>query len=351
MRILFLPNWSVQELDADSDQLQAPDKCVRGKPYWFFRHFPSEFRVDVLDIQKPNFLSLLEKRVNAYLWQGIKAFLRDREYDLVISHGAQSGLMYSLLRTLTFRRRPHHLIFDIGGMNGGRQNPVENAAIGFALSSRPYIVCHSKVVLDNYRDTYPQLLRRSRFVPFGVDTDDFQPQDDAPQGEYVLSFGASKRDYPTLLEAWSGVSREVQLRVIGHKAESNTSNVEFLQKVTIQELKDQIRGSLFVVIPLPVFNYSYGQMSFLQSMSLGKTVIVTKTPSSIDYLADGKGSYFVEPFDARDLREKIVFLLDNRHMLQESNRLAREHVLSHFSERLMAEEVLQYIASSFQLSV
>jgi hypothetical protein len=38
------------------------------------------------------------KKANTYFWQRIKAFFSSHDCDVLIAHGAQSGLIYSLLR-------------------------------------------------------------------------------------------------------------------------------------------------------------------------------------------------------------------------------------------------------------
>lgn len=353
MKILFLPNWEVPTLEIDDESIQAPNKYVQGKPYWFFRYFPAGTKVDIIDIQKKNKLHLLEKNtLKIYIWQAIKAFRKRKKYDIVISHGAPSGIVYSFLRRL-FPEGPPHYIFDIGGMNGGRDNRIETSILKIALKSNPYIICHSKIIIENYKKTYRNLLEHSVFIPFGVDTDYFSPlKSDATGEKYILSFGAgaSARDYKTLIKAWQELDyKDFKLRIIGERPpyeEEWPSNLEFPGMVPIKTLMEQICHSLFVVIPLPVFNFSYAQMSFLQSMSLGKTVIVTKTPGSIDYLQDYQGSFFVNPYDVEDMKEKIRLLLDEPEILKESGAKARPYILEHFTEELLGKKVAQLVVSN-----
>lgn len=351
MKILFLPNWKVHQLNVDNKAIQAPDKQVRNTSYWFFKYFTQSCTVDIIDFQQKNLLSWLEKKANTYIWQGFKAFLKSRQYDVVISHGAQSGLMYALLNTLFNRKKPLHIIFDIGAMNGARSHRLENIVIKFALKSNPSIICHSKIIIDYYKSAYPNLVRHACFIPFGVDTEYFTRQQNPNQNStnhvsYILSFGSVKRDYQTLLTAWSGINTTHRLRLIGYKQTVDIPNVDVINKVSIEALKYQIANALFVVIPLPVFNYSYGQMSFLQSMCMGKTVIVTNTPSSVDYLTDGHGSFFVKPFDVADMRAKISLLINNKKLLEESNSKARQYVLEYFAEQQMAEKVDRFIQAN-----
>lgn len=347
MKILFLPNWKVHQLDIDDDAIQAPDKQINGSnSYWFFKYFKQPYTVDIIDFQQKNLLSWLEKKANIYIWQSIKAFFQVDKYDVIISHGAQSGLMIALLNTIFNRKTPLHIIFDIGAMNGAKSHRFENAVIKFALKSNPFIICHSQIIIDYYKSAHQNLVAQSCYIPFGVDTDYFEQHDAVPatrQDSYILSFGSAKRDYKTLLAAWDGVKSTHRLRLIGCRQAVDRPNVDVIEKVSIQSLKKHISNALFVVIPLPLFNYSYGQMSFLQSMSMGKTVIVTKTPSSVDYIIDGQGAFFVKPFDVSDMHAKLSLLINNKKLLEESSNKARQYVLVHFAEQQMAEKIEQFI--------
>jgi glycosyltransferase involved in cell wall biosynthesis len=350
MKILFLPNWTVHHADADIESLQEPDKYIKGKKYWFFKYFPEDTQVDIIDIRKKNLIHRIEKKIKVYVWQAILAFRADNRYDIVISHGAQSGLVYSLLRTITKRKSPKHVIFDIGGMNGARENKIENNMIAFALKSNPYIICHSKIIIENIKKTYKSLLPQTSFIPFGVNPDEFKRDDTIETEDYVFSFGAGKRDYDTLLGAWQSANKENnKLKIAGintHRLQKGDDSVVLLGYVSVNELKLLIQKSKFVVIPLPVFNYSYGQMSFLQSMCLGKTVVVTQTPSSVDYLENENGAFFVKPYNVNDLKDKMELLLSNMDLLAENNKKARTYITANFTEKRMGENIYEYINTS-----
>jgi glycosyltransferase involved in cell wall biosynthesis len=342
MKILFLPNWRVHFLTKDQDDIQAPDKYVRGKPYWFFKYMP-DVKVDIIDFQKQNILHLIEKKyLKNYFYQSLKAFLKRKNYDVIISHGAQSGLFYSLLASLfNMGNNPLHVIIDIGGMNGSRINHYETPFIRMALKSKPAIIYHAKSQIELYNKAYPELLPISRFIQFGVDIEYFAPKNVETEN-IVLSFGYYKRDYDTLIRAWGEVQTDARLKIIGTEGKT-TDRVLYSGKVSINQLKEEITKSLFVVIPLQVFNYSYGQMSFLQSMAMGKPVIVTKTPSSVDYLIDGQGTYFVDPYNVNDMAEKIHFLLSHQESLSEFGALARKQIVDQLDEKIMAINMYEFI--------
>lgn len=348
MKILFLPNWPVVKSNADSPDLQRPDKYVYGEKYWFFRYFPEDTTVDVIDVQPDSCLYKFERKIKFYIWQAIRAFKVQRRYDVIISHGAQSGLVLSLLRTLVFRKRPPHIIFDIGGMNGGRDNRLERAMLRLALSSKPYIICHSRIIIENYQRLFPNLLPRTAFIPFGVDAEEFRPDPSVPEKNRILSFGYAKRDYPTLIEAFKSIrGSTARLKIIGMNTlpeAEGRDDIEVVPKVPIHVLRREIQSSLFVVIPLPVYKYSYGQMSLLQSMSLGKAVIVTETPGTIDYCGQlQEGLLTVRPYDVADMKDKLEMLLSDAELRKELAGKARMCVQKHFSEERMGRAVSAYI--------
>lgn len=140
----------------------------------------------------------------------------------------------------------------------------------------------------------------------------------------------------------------MKLKIIGlpHPLEDAKGNpyIKIVPKVPIEVLKEEIQASKFVIIPLPVFNYSYGQMSFLQSLSLGKAVIVTDTPSSTDYhLPQQKAITTVKPYDIEDMKEKIESFLNNNQLLTAATNEARPYVQNFFSEERMGKEIEKFI--------
>jgi glycosyltransferase involved in cell wall biosynthesis len=346
-RILFLPNWTVTQTTTTNLNLQEPNKFVKGQGYWFFKHFTGNNTIEIIDIQKQTIFHKFEKRIKFYFVQALIAFKNDKNIDIVISHGAQSGLVYSLLKTLFFKKKPLHIIFDIGGMNGARNNKIEKTIIQFALRSNPHIICHSKVIIENYRQNYPEIIKNTRYIPFGVNPEEFIPDRTIQVKNQIFSFGFAKRDYDTLIKSWQQVDHKgCKLRIAGVSSLPlmyECQDIKLLGILDLEQLKFEIQSAQFVVIPLPIYKYSYGQMSFMQSMCLGKTVIVTKTPSTEDYLINGEGAYFVKPYDVEDLKDKINYLLTNNTILDESNQKARKFIENNHTEAQMAMRIYHFI--------
>jgi len=124
-----------------------------------------------------------------------------------------------------------------------------------------------------------------------------------------------------------------------------SKNIKVFPRMTIVDLMRKIEESLFVIIPLPVQNYSCGQMSVLQSMSMGTPVVVTKVPSTVDYIEDGNGAIFVKPYDSSDMYDKIKYMLNNENRIELASK-ARRFVIDNCNEKNMAKQIFDYVIST-----
>ena len=348
MRILFIPNWNVARLASDDATVQAPDKHVEGQPYWFFTHFTSDVQVDVLDIGRDNWLRRFERRLKFYISQPIKAWRRRNGYDLVMSHGAQSGLLYELLSSWS-RRRPPHLMVDVGALNGGRETGLATRLIRYAMRRAPHLIVHSRTQLPWLERNYPNLAARACYIPFGVDVDDFVPLD-VPHERTIVSFGYAKRDFDTLCQAFASLpdSQGYRLLIIGDTSLSGSyahcPGIEFKPAQTLPQLRQAIAASAAVALILPDYPYSYGQMSVLQSMAMGKPLIVSDTASTHDYVSDAPGVMLVPVGDVDAVRRALEQMIHCDDSTRRDKGMAnRDYVVAHHSQRAMAQRIEQLI--------
>lgn len=356
IKILFLPNWRVKRISRDDASIQSPDKVVDGCRYWFFCHFKGDVDVDVLDIGKENWWRRVEHKIKFYISQPVKAFRRRNRYDVVLSHGAQSGLVYELLASFC-KKKPLHVMFDIGGLNGARINRYETPLIRFALRKAPVIIVHSSRQLELYKEHYPKLYEKAHFVPFGTDFDYFNAQctmQNAQCSRLLLSVGYAKRDYRTLCEAWQRADvGDCRLRIVGDDSlkeqYKGCQSIEFSGKIPIAELMELTRRCAAVVVPLPEYRYSYGQMTILQSMAMAKPMIVTRTTSTADYIDKAPGVMAVEPENIDSMAQTIEKMCSlNESELRQMGEENQAYVKSHFSEKQMAEKIEEIITKYTQ---
>ncbi|MBE0427548.1 MAG: glycosyltransferase family 4 protein [Nitrospirae bacterium] len=345
--ILILVNWDVHKtLDDNLHVLQSPNILERNKKYWFFKYWPEkETKVDVIDYSKLPVIHPIEKNLlRFYVVQTLKASLKLRKYDLIISHGVQSAIFLAFIRSLFGIKNTPHLIIDVGCLNGGRSRQPELSMFQFSMKSVAGLVYHVSSQKKHYDRYFPFLSKKAFFVPFGVDTEFFKPLN-VKQEDYILSIGYKFRNWLTLINAYSQIKTKTALKIVGPE-DLNIElpkNVYLQPYVPINTLKELIAKSKFVVLPLVSLPYAHGQMTLLQSMAMGKAVIVTKVPSTVDYINDLEDALFVRLNDVDDMRNKIEFLLHNPDEIFRLGENARKTIENKFTEKHMAEGIYKAI--------
>lgn len=350
MKILMLVNWKVEYCTEKPTDKQPPDYYVYGENYWFYRYFNEKPEVDIVDVHSFPWLEKFEKnKIRFYIWQTLKVLPRLGKYDLIVSHGMQSGVVLSLWRRL-FKTRAKHIVFDIGAFNSAAESGFALKLMQLASKSIDGIIYHTSSQLNYYRDFFPWLVEKSRFIRFGTDLEFFDPSDLKPSADrdsYILCVGYSKRDWTTLVSAYKKLDTDVPLRLIGHVEEAfqGSPGVEQIPFIPIKDLMNQIYNARFCVLPLESFNYSYGQMTLMQQMALGKCVLAARVPSLVDYIEDKENAVFYEPCDVEGLKEKIQLLLDHEELVKQIGNNAPVYLKNKCNEKIMAREIEEYFLS------
>ena len=392
MKILMLVNWKVTYAAQPPADLQPPDYCVQNEPYWFFRYFPKNTQVDVVDIRSFAWLERFEKeKLRFYIWQTLRVLPRLNQYDIVLSHGMQSAIVLCIIRRLFGRGRYRHVVVDVGAFNSARESGKSLRLMQFAGKSLDGVIYHTQSQRVYYEHCHPWLLNRAWFIPFGTDAAFFsgEKREDGEEGKdsgaaqgrrpraknarserpYIVCIGAAKRDWRTLLLAFHKLDEQIELRLIGIGKPEQTAlerltdgeplsekeraalseacgdeRICWIPRVPVLEMKRQIAGAAFCVLPLVSHNYSYGQMTMLQQMAMGKAVVAADVPSLAAYQRTDRTAAY-QPGDAADLRRQLAALC--RDILQENGRRCRRlgeaaarAVRELFNEERMAGEFL-----------
>lgn len=356
MKILMLVNWKIEYTDRVPEDKQPPDYFIKGKPYWFFRYFPNadDIELDVVDVRSFPWLERFEQnKIRFYVWQTLKCIPKLKRYDMVISHGMQSGIVLCLWRRLFGKRKYKHVVFDIGAFNSARESGRSLKLMQYASKSLDGVIYHTEGQRSYYEKCHPWLLDRSRYIPFGTDDVYFQETGIEPDrmNPYILCVGYHKRDWDTLLEAYAKLrdhwnesdGRLPVLRMIGKQMELDAKGVEMVPAIPIKQLIEQIQGASFCVLPLKSFNYSYGQMTLLQQMVLKKAVIVADVPSLRGYITDREDALVYEPENAGQLAELMRELVLSDELREKIAVKAQQAVRDKWNERVMATRISDFL--------
>lgn len=344
MKILMLVNWKIEYCNSVPKSKQPPDYYVKGEDYWFYRYFKNKPDVDVIDISSFPALENFEKnKLHFYIHQGLKAVPRLDKYDLVVSHGMPSAVIVALWQHL-FKKRVKHIVFDIGCFNSAAESGRIMKIMQKISKSIDGIIYHTKCQKEYYEKYYPWLANKSEFIRFGTDLEFFDNgslKKSNDYGKYIVCIGTSRRDWDTLIKAYKLLDTDLELKIIGHTDEkyNGIKGVKQIPFIPVTDMINQIYNARLCVLPLESFNYSYGQMTFLQQMALGKCVIAANVPSLNGYAEDKKTAVFYEAKNENSLANAVNFVLDNPKEEAKIISNARDYLKNECNEKIMAEQI------------
>lgn len=365
-KVLMLVNWKVDRTPGNPNGKQPPDHVEKGQPYWFYRYFEEQMQVDVLDVSSlPAIENFEREKLRFYVLQALRAIPKLHKYDLVISHGMQSGVVVSLWRRL-FPGKCKHIVFEIGSFNSASESGGALKLMQFASRSIDGLIYHTGTQKEYYKKCFPWLADKARFVKFGTDSLFFgqKPEEgvavavSGTEKPFLLCAGYIKRDWDTLIKAYAVFAQRMivqygedavipVLKLIGRaecEAAEKTSlpqgaQIQMVPYIPVQELMREIRKADFCVLPLENFNYSFGQMTLLQQMAMGKAVITAKVCSMLDYVEDGRNALFYQAKDVNDLAEKMKLLWTEPNLCKALGECAAVYVRQEHNEKNMAEQI------------
>lgn len=154
------------------------------------------------------------------------------------------------------------------------------------------------------------------YLPNFVNCKEYDPLPDWKE-KHIVYFGrlSKEKGLLTLLEAIKGL--DVQLKIIGEGPERETlknkakteriKNVLFLGYRKDRELTEEIRNSMFAVLPSEW--YENNPRSIIEAFALGKPVVASRIGGIPELVKDKETGLLFTPGDPRDLREKIQWFL------------------------------------------
>jgi len=241
-------------------------------------------------------------------WSLIKA---RPQPDAVVLGSHLEALVFLLGRRLL--RRPTHIVllgFIYTRRNNHRLEQLRHAYFNWLFSGIERILCHSSLEISRYDMLFPSASGKFVYIPYGLHIHGYN--DPAPflnpATNPALSAGRSGRDYQLLFKVFSKAGYPLRVICDTQSALVNCDhapNIEVLHNCFDASYSQALRQAGIVIVPLAVNDISAGQMVLIQAMAFHKPLIVTKTPTIMDYLEHEVNALLVEPGDQASLRAAV----------------------------------------------
>jgi glycosyltransferase involved in cell wall biosynthesis len=352
IKVLMFVNWPIYRVDEFSNAIRNPDQVIRGEAYWFSKYWPRYVTVDVVGVS-PNFILYPLELASRIHLQFIKQFTKLKDYDLLLTYDSPSAFIFSTFRSkLNFCRSIPHVMVDIGTPRAAEdfynlpptfmQNILKHV---FNSKSLSQIIFHSSCQRFFYKHVLGFSNDKLSFVPFGVETDYFKPEPVKVE-DYIYAAGGF-RDFTTLLkmyEKYHEALPELRIRTSMCRPKSIPPKVKWLPPASISTFKAEVLKSKFVIVPLHYTLRSAGLMTGLQSMSLGKAVLITKVPPIDGYVKSGETALTYAPYSPEDLFKKVTFLLSETDVVATMGKNARADIEKRFTVKCMGVQLWNSIS-------
>lgn len=340
MKILLLVNWHIEYGTKPNDAYLPSDYCY-DKKFWFFKYFKEPCEVDVIDTRSFKWIEKIEKKyLRIYLMQTLRVLPRLKNYDLIISHGTTSGIFLDLLRSVLKLKTPPHITVDISSFHKASESGMIYNLCRKASKKIDFLIYHTSRQKSYFEKHFPWLDSKREFVHFGIDGEYWEKKQykkTENKEPFILCVGYRKRDWDTLIEAYKKSSQKYKLYLIGNESiKVEHENIEILPFMKLDDLMQYITDSYCCVLPLEYMPYSFGQMTLLQEMIMGKAVITAKVPSVMDYDSDGLIWYESQNID--DLVEKMEWVFEHPIEIEKLGIVNKNIVRNKYSARKMANE-------------
>ena len=120
---------------------------------------------------------------------------------------------------------------------------------------------------------------------------------------------------------------------------NNMDNVYFLGYKGGEELKEEIKKSMFVVVPSEW--YENNPLSIIESFVLGKPVVGARIGGIPELVKDNITGLTFKSGDARDLKDKITKLVSSPEEIVRIGKNAREFVEREFNKEIHYQNLIK----------
>ncbi|OIP91581.1 MAG: hypothetical protein AUK55_10945 [Syntrophobacteraceae bacterium CG2_30_61_12] len=279
----------------------------------------------------------------------LSAYGMRNRYDVIVSWTLRMGTVLGLLRRLPGSSGgAKHLLYDFH-VNLERNDPAYRLKMFFTRPALPgidYFLTTSTREETIYSRLFSIPRSKMGFFPIAPPRY-FIGSHSGRVSDYIFTYGNSDRDFDLLVDAVTELpARLVILSQAYSPRRRFPDNITLITKKRIgQDLIDLIAGARMVVLPLVDYRVAAGQTAMLESMAVGRPLIVTANLATLEYGRDGDTVLFHHAGDGAQLRRCIESLLASKEQAEAMGRRGQAAV-SRLPDRQVAlmARILSYLS-------
>lgn len=162
----------------------------------------------------------------------------------------------------------------------------------------------------------------------------------AGKGALYIGRLSSEKGIKELLNLWQTINQP--LRILGSgplELELRKSNrnpqISFSGVVPREKVLDEISDCAFVIVP-SIWQEAFGLVN-IEALSMGKPILATRNGAMRDIIVEGENGFFINLNNPDDFKRKVQSLLNNRKVLEELGKKARDSYLKKYTPSINYE--------------
>lgn len=256
------------------------------------------------------------------------------KFDHLIFINPIVGIFYCLLvRLLHLKRHVSICGFLFEPKNSRLYFKARKVFVDFCYKYVEHIFVYGENEVGYYSALFPKLKEKFQYVKYGRDFIYKDKKEFHFTDSYIASGGRSNRKFETLCSAIEKLNSNNQniKCLIATRPECVTEEMEktpvkFQYGITLNQFGSFIEHSEIFVLPLLNTKLSAGHMAMMEAMANNKPIIVTDIPAIRNYVTEEHVTFY-KPDDAEDLARKIVYVLNNLHSIEITDKVKQAKML------------------------
>jgi len=298
-------------------------------------------------------LNTLELKSRMSLTSLRRAIL-DSDIDIINCHtGSSHFISWLLLRTINRKHIP--LIRTRGDIRPPRINK-------FLYKRTSYVICASELIRRAFLENGKIQEEKLTTIYPGVDIEAFSPRDETHNEGLITIVGRldSVKGHRFFLEGIALVKKErqdIRAQLVGEEKNVSIGELRRLSRsLGIEkdvEFKNsrkdipQVMRRAHIGVICSVGSEAVSRV-VLEWMACGKPVVATRVGCIPEIIKDGENGFLVEPKNTVQLKERIIYLLDNQGLCQDIGKAARQSVLERFTREVFVNKTEEVYRRALQ---